>query len=95
LPQIAPAIADALSSAKLVTISGGGEGGAPQAATANIASVIQTVLAAQLVTRGGILDGDAGTVTSVPAPAPAIVSSVPPVVAPARPPVSPKEPVRR
>ena len=63
LPQIAPAIADALSAAKLVTISGGGDGGAPQVATANIASVIQTVLAAQLVTRGGILDG----VTPTPA----------------------------
>jgi flotillin len=60
LPQIAPAIADALSEAKLVTIAGGGEG-APQTATANIASVIQTALAAQLVTRGGVLDGNAAT----------------------------------
>lgn len=82
LPQIAPAIADALSAAKLVTISGGGEGGAPQAATANIASVIQTVLAAQLVTKGGILDG------AVP-PAPT------PVAAPALPSISPAPPVRR
>jgi flotillin len=56
LPQIAPAIADALSDAKLVTIAGGGMG-AGEVATNNIASVIQTVLAAQLVTRGGILDG--------------------------------------
>jgi hypothetical protein len=31
--------------------------GAGEVATNNIASVIQTVLAAQLVTRGGILDG--------------------------------------
>jgi len=59
LPQIAPAIADALAEAKLVTISGGDAGGAPQAATSSIASVIQTVLAAQLVTRGGLLDGAA------------------------------------
>ena len=57
LPQIAPAIADALGEAKMVTISGGGDGkGAAETTTNNIASVIQTVLAAQLVTRGGILD---------------------------------------
>jgi flotillin len=91
LPQIAPAIADALAEAKLVTISGGGEGGAPQMATANIASVIQTVLAAQLVTRGGVLDG----AVAPPAPPPAAANSTPPVVAPARPVVAPKEPVRR
>ena len=48
LPQIAPVIADALSEAKLVTISNG-ETGAPETTTNNITSVIQTVLAAQLV----------------------------------------------
>ena len=85
LPQIAPAIADALAEAKLVTISGGGEGGAPQAATANIASVIQTVLAAQLVTKGGILDGASPPAPSAPAP----------VAAPPLPPLSPVPPVRR
>lgn len=54
LPQIAPSIADALAEAKLVTISNGGEGGggAPEATTNNITSVIQTVLAAQLVSKG-------------------------------------------
>ena len=52
LPQIAPVIADALSEAKLVTISNGGETGAPETTTNNITSVIQTVLAAQLVSRG-------------------------------------------
>ncbi|HTR76835.1 MAG TPA: hypothetical protein VMH39_01935 [Gemmatimonadaceae bacterium] len=56
LPQIGPAIADALSNAKLVTIAGG-NAGAPEATTNNITSVIQTVLAAQLVARGGLLDG--------------------------------------
>ncbi|HEV8125215.1 MAG TPA: hypothetical protein VGP80_13300 [Gemmatimonadales bacterium] len=56
LPQIAPVIANALSDAKLVTIAGGGTG-APEQTTNNITSVIQTVLAAQLVARGGILDG--------------------------------------
>jgi len=51
LPQIAPVIADALSEAKLVTIANGGVG-APETTTNNITSVIQTVLAAQLVSRG-------------------------------------------
>jgi flotillin len=55
LPIIAPQIAAALAEARLVTISGGENGGAANSATNQIASVIQTVLAAQLVTRGGIL----------------------------------------
>jgi flotillin len=60
LPQIAPAIANALSDAKLVTISGGGDaGGAAGATTSNITDVIRTVLAAQLVARSGVLDGAA------------------------------------
>ena len=87
LPQIAPAIAQALSEAKLVTISGGGDGGAPQAATANIASVIQTVLAAQLVTRGGVLDG-------APPPAPPAATAAP-VIAPSLTPPSSGQPLRR
>jgi len=70
LPQIAPAVADALAQAKLVTIASGGAGsaGAAESTTNNITSVIQTVLAAQLVARGGLLDGageargDAGVV---------------------------------
>jgi flotillin len=49
LPQIAPDIAAALAEAKMVTISSGGEAGAPETTTNNITSVIQTVLAAQLV----------------------------------------------
>jgi flotillin len=57
IPDVAPAIADALREAKLITISGGGEaGGAAQSATSNIATVIQTVLAAQLVSKTGMLD---------------------------------------
>jgi len=61
LPELAPVIADALAKAKMVTITGGGGGGggAADQVTHNITSVIQTVLAAQLVTRSGILDGDA------------------------------------
>lgn len=58
LPQIAPVIADALSEAKLITIANG-EHGAPETTTNNITSVIQTVLAAQLVSRG-LLDGGDG-----------------------------------
>jgi flotillin len=70
IPDVAPAIADALREAKLITISGGGEaGGAAQSATSNIATVIQTVLAAQLVSKTAMLD--ASPVTPPPAtPAP-------------------------
>jgi flotillin len=59
LPEIAPSIAEALSRARLVTISGGGGEGAPEQTAGNITSVIQTVLAAQLVSRTGLLDGAA------------------------------------
>jgi flotillin len=58
LPTIAPQIADALASAKLVTITGGERGGAPEATTHNITNVIQTVLAAQLVARTGLVDNN-------------------------------------
>jgi flotillin len=58
IPDIAPVIADALAKARLVTISGGADaGGAADATTNNITSVIQTVLAAQLVSNSGILQG--------------------------------------
>jgi flotillin len=63
LPDIAPVIAEALAKAKMVTIRGG-EGGAAESVTHDISSVIQTVLAAQLVTKGGLLseieDGQKG-----------------------------------
>lgn len=71
LPDIAPFIADALAKARLVTIAGGGEN-APDSTANNIASVIQTVLAAQLVSKGGLLDGaspDAEAPQRVPVPA--------------------------
>ena len=56
IPDIAPVIADALAKARLVTISGdSGVGGAAQSATSNITSVIQTVLAAQLVSNSGLM----------------------------------------
>src|SRR6266849_2901287 len=57
LPDIAPVLADALAKAKMVTIAGGGGGGAAESVMRNITSVIQTVLAAQLVTKGGLLSG--------------------------------------
>src|SRR2546421_3640370 len=57
LPDIAPVLADALAKAKMVTIAGGGGGGAAASAMSNISSVIQTVLAAQPVTKGGLLSG--------------------------------------
>lgn len=58
IPEIAPMIAEALSRARLVTISGdSADGGAAQSATSNITSVIQTVLAAQLVSGSGMLQG--------------------------------------
>lgn len=59
LPQIAPEIAKALAQAKLVTISGNGNGGAANLATDNIASVIQTVVAAQLIGKANLLDSPA------------------------------------
>src|SRR6476646_5852324 len=64
LPQIAPAVAQALAESKLVTIASDGRG-APDAAAGNIIGVIQTVLAAQLVGKSGLLDGAAS-----PPPAP-------------------------
>jgi flotillin len=56
LPDIAPVLADALAKAKMVTIAGDGGRGAPESTMSNISSVIQTVLAAQLVTKGGWLN---------------------------------------
>ena len=57
LPDITPVLADALAKAKMVTIASGTGGGAPENTMSNISSVIQTVLAAQLVTKGGLLSG--------------------------------------
>jgi flotillin len=57
LPSIAPAIAQALAEARMVTISNG-DTGAPETTTNNMVSVIQTVLAAQMVGRGGMLASD-------------------------------------
>jgi len=74
LPQIAPVIADALGEAKLITISNGGEHGAPETTTNNITNVIQTVLAAQLVGRG-LLDGNGPSAGDAKLPSPLASSS--------------------
>ena len=56
LPEIAPTIANALAQARLVTVSGGGSReGAAGSTLQNITGVIQTVLAAQLVSRENLL----------------------------------------
>jgi flotillin len=68
LPQLAPAIADALAQAKLVTISSGGETAA-ESTTNSITGVIQTILAAQLVGRAALLDGNGNTPATAPMPA--------------------------
>jgi flotillin len=65
LPQVAPAIADALGQARMVTISGN-DSGAPEATTNNMMSVIQTVLAAQMVARGGLLEPSERPANSTP-----------------------------
>ena len=54
LPDIAPVIADALAKARLINFSSDGTSAAASA-TNNITQVIQTVLAAQLVGKAGLL----------------------------------------
>jgi flotillin len=55
VPTIAPAIADALGRARLITVAGGGASGAPDSAAQSMMGVIQTVLAAQLVAKGDLI----------------------------------------
>src|SRR3954452_25595702 len=54
VPLIAPAIADALGRARMITVAGGGTAGAPDSAAQSMMGVIQTVLAAQLVAKGDL-----------------------------------------
>ncbi|MGI9113694.1 MAG: hypothetical protein DLM52_06295 [Chthoniobacterales bacterium] len=67
LPEIAPSIAQALAQSRLVTVAGdnGGEGAAG-ATLHNVTSVIQTVLAAQLVSRSGLIDAPAAETDANP-----------------------------
>jgi hypothetical protein len=53
-----------------VTISGGENGGAANQTTSNIAQVIQTVIAAQLVTKQGIIDAAEAKLPVAPATPP-------------------------
>jgi flotillin len=85
LPQIAPVIANALSQAKLVNISSDQTRGAAAGATDQITSVIQTILAAQLVTVA-LKPDHSETLSIAPATAPAIE-------APKLQPPTPKPPV--
>jgi len=57
LPTIAPIIKEGLSDSQLVTFASGGEKGAAESTTSSIAQVIQTVLAAQVLTKGGLGGG--------------------------------------
>jgi flotillin len=73
LPLLVPMIAEALSKARMVTISSGGSnggsnggsseshGGAANETASNIAQVIQTVLATQLISTTGLLEGAKGS----------------------------------
>ena len=57
LPDIAPAIAQALAHAKLITIHSAAEGGdAASATTDSITSVVRTVLAAQIIGHNGLFE---------------------------------------
>ncbi len=97
LPEIVPSIASALAQARLVTLSSDGKGAAG-GATDQITSVIQTVLAAQLVNRSIDL-GDAPAAppaqprSQEPQAAsvkPAQVVAPKPEVRPAQSPIAPK-----
>lgn len=90
LPDIAPRIADALAEAKMITISGAGsDSGAPESTVGSIQSVIQTVLAAQLI-QGAMKEepaSDMARVPSTPTPKQAPKPAPKPVAAPLPPPV--------
>src|SRR4029079_14660015 len=81
LPQIVPAITDALAQSKMVTLSADGNG-APGQTTSHITDVIQTVLAAQLVNGAlnvngngnGAVDPDLRRKLDLPAEARPVVS---------------------
>ncbi len=80
LPQIAPVIANALAQAKLVNISSDGKGAAGGAAE-QITGVIQTILAAQLVTHTLGTNAPSPATNGTPAP---IVNPVPVTAIPSK-----------
>lgn len=75
LPQIAPVIANALAQARLVTISGDGKSAAHGAAD-QITGVIQTILAAQLVSSTLKVDEPAKIIDASPYVAPEVKSDM-------------------
>jgi len=85
LPQIAPVIANALANAKMVNIASDGRGAAGGAAD-QITNVIQTILAANLVT-GALKDsGQTATSAAVETPRPVATVTTPTVTKPEAPP---------
>lgn len=102
IPEIAPAIANALAQARLINISSDGKGAAG-GATDQITSVIQTVLAAQLVNNSLRTDGPAAPeeaekpkangATEIPAlnPTPLTAPTLGPTLAP-KPPIARRRP---
>ncbi len=91
LPEIAPSVAKALAKAKLVTIASDGRGAA-DSATGNIMSVIQTVIAAQLLGRGGALDNIGSSAPDQMDPPPPPAPPAPPSPPPPPPPAPPSPP---
>ncbi len=104
LPQIAPVIANALAQARLVTISSDGRSAAGGAAD-QITGVIQTVLAAQLVTGTLRMDGSnpaapvsQSPVISADAPAPSSPSVSSTTTTPVKPIITtqaPRPPIKK
>ena len=62
MPTLVPYITNALAQARLITVADSANGnGAPGATLQNVNQVIQTVLAAQLFTKAGVIDGTGAT----------------------------------
>ena len=76
LPQLVPMIAQALADSKMITISGGENGGAANSMTNNITQVIQTVLAAQMVSKQGMFDGAGPSAADARLPTASIVQAI-------------------
>jgi flotillin len=93
LPEIAPSLAKALAKARLVTIASDGRGAA-ETTTGNMMSVIQTVIAAQLLGRGGALENIGSSTPQAMEPPPPPAPPAPPPPMPPAPPAPPSPPTR-
>lgn len=91
VPVVAPAIADALAKARLINISS--DGTAATSATDQITSVIQTVLAAQLVTQAIRPEEPEESKPARPSPTPQVAKAPAPAEEPSPVPIPAKEPV--